>query len=224
MADHADIKYKLRRFFRITGKVTIRANGVVDVEGNVHLMNDHPKMPVQFGQVTGVFVCSMSKLTSLEGCPTHVGDNFDCSSNLLTTLEGCPTHVRKNFRCSDNLITSLTHAPTRVPGSFNCSKNKLTNLVGAPEYVGDDMSCHNNPLESLQGAPTHVGRNWWISYHEKLPLLRTIISQQVQFMNLNPQSNQVAEILNKHTGEGKAGALKAAVELIRAGFRDNARW
>jgi hypothetical protein len=224
MTEHSDTQDKLRRFFRVKGKVHIRANGVVDVEGNVHLTSELSKMPVQFGQVTGVFICAINKLITLEGCPTHVGDNFDCASNLLTTLAGCPTHVQKNFRCSDNLITSLTHAPTHVPGSFNCSKNKLTNLLGAPEHVGDDMSCHNNPLESLEGAPTHVGRNWWISYQEKLPLLRTINCQEVQFMNLNPKSNQVAEILNKHTGEGKPGAIKAAAELIRAGFKGNARW
>jgi len=35
---------------------------------------------------------------------------------------------------------------------------------------------------------------------------------------------EVAVILNKHVGGGKAGALKCALELIKAGYKENARW
>jgi hypothetical protein len=34
----------------------------------------------------------------------------------------------------------------------------------------------------------------------------------------------VNEIMTKYEGQGKPGAIKAAAELIRAGYKENARW
>jgi hypothetical protein len=31
-------------------------------------------------------------------------------------------------------------------------------------------------------------------------------------------------IIEAHRGQGKAGAIKAAAQLIKAGFKENARW
>ena len=224
MADKTDIQDKLRKFFSIQGKAKIRTSGVVDVEGNVRLTSLWPKMPVQFGTVTGFFLCSDKNLTTLAGCPQHVGDNFDCSSNMLTSLEFAPVTVGKGFRCSNNQLTSLAHAPSYVPGTFNCDNNLLINLQHAPHTVGLDMTCYHNPLTSLEGAPEQVVRTWWISYDDHLPLLRTLSAQEVQFLQLTDKTEQVAAILNKHMGQGKAGAIKAAVELVKAGFRENAKW
>jgi hypothetical protein len=226
MTDHKDIQNKLRKFFKIQGKGTIKIDpsGLVDVDGHVRLSSLWDKMPVKFGRVTGSFLCNGGRLTTLEGCPSYVGDNFDCSNNMLTSLEHAPTHVVKHYRCSDNKITSLEHAPKRVDGYFNCSKNQLTNLTHAPEWVQDTLSCYNNPFTSLIGMPDHVGRTVWLTYDAQLPLLRTLVAEEVQFMNISPESDQVAEILNKYMGQGKPGAIKAAAELIKAGFRDNARW
>lgn len=223
MADHADIKDKLRKFFKVQGKIKIHTSGVVDVDGHVQLSSLWTKMPVQFGKVTGGFMCTGSRLTTLEGCPTHVGDNFDCSTNMLTSLEYAPTYVAKNFRCSDNQLTSLAHAPTHVH-AFNCAKNQLTNLTHAPETVELDISCYANPLVSLEGAPLRVGRTWWITYDENLPLLKTLSGQSIEFMNMTHDSGNVAHILNKYMGQGKPGAIKAAAELIKAGYKGNARW
>lgn len=219
-----DVKEKLSRFFQVQGKSKIHENGVVDVEGNVRLTSLWPKMPVQFGKVSGFFLCSDKNLTTLAGCPQYVGDNFDCSSNMLTSLEFAPMHVGKNYKCANNQLTSLLHVPEKITGTFNCSKNQLVNLTHAPTHVQDDMSCYHNPFLNLDGAPTHVGRSWWLTYDAHLPLLRTLVGSKMEFMNMNPESDQVAEILNKHMGQGKAGAIKAAVELVRAGFKENARW
>lgn len=226
MTDKADIQDKLRRFFRVTGKgaILIHPSGVVDVDGHVRLSSLWDKLPVKFGKVTGTFICSGGKLTTLEGCPTHVGDVFDCSSNMLTSLAHAPTHVGRHFRCSDNQITSLAHAPKRVEGYFNCGKNQLTNLTHAPEWVQENFTCYSNPLDSLTGMPDHVGGAIWLTYNAQLPLLRTLVAKEVQFMNIYPESDQVAEILNKYMGQGKVGAIKAAGELIRSGFKENARW
>ncbi len=39
------------------------------------------KIPVKFGRVRGGFDCSSNSLTSLQGAPKEVGDDFDCSTN-----------------------------------------------------------------------------------------------------------------------------------------------
>jgi hypothetical protein len=226
MTDHKDIQDKLRKFFKIQGKGTIKIHpsGVVDVDGHVRLSSLWDKLPVKFGKVSGAFICSGGRLTTLEGCPTYVGDNFDCSSNMLTSLAHAPTHVVKDYRCSDNQIISLEHAPKRVDGYFNCGKNQLTNLTHAPEWVQENFTCHGNPLESLAGMPAHVGKAIWLTYDEQLPLLRTLVAEEVQFMNITPESEQVSQILNKYMGQGKVGALKAAAELVKHDFKANARW
>jgi hypothetical protein len=224
MVDKADIQDKLRRFFKVQGEATIHASGVVDVQGNVTLKSLWRKLPVQFGVVTGFFLCAGSQLHTLEGAPHSVGDVFDCSSNALTHLTHAPRHVGKHFRCSDNLIQSLQHAPTHVSGYFNCAQNRLTNLLHAPTYVELNFTCHGNPLTSLKGMPEHVGNTIWITWDPQLPLLRTLVAKEVQFMNQNSQSVTVDKILNKYVGQGKPGAIRAAGELIKAGFKENARW
>lgn len=224
MADKADIQYKLNKYFKTSGVVKIHDDGVVDVGGSVTLMSLWHKLPVKFGVVTDVFMCASSQLTTLEGAPHSVGDLFDCGSNQLTSLTHAPRHVGKNFRCDNNLLTDLSHAPTHVSGYFNCAKNKLTDLSHAPTYVQDNFACHGNPLTSLKGLPDHVGGTIWPTWHPQLPVLRVLTGREVQFMNITPESEQVAHILNKYMGQGKPGAIRAAAELIRAGYKDNARW
>ena len=44
-----------------------------------------------------VFLCSINKLTTLEGAPIKVGGDFNCYSNQLTSLEGAPKEVGGNI-------------------------------------------------------------------------------------------------------------------------------
>jgi hypothetical protein len=85
---------------------TINPDYTIDVNGNVDLYNrlgNMKKLPVKFGKVSGYFYCSMNKLTTLEGCPKHVGGVFNCFGNRLTTLDGCPKYIG-SFSCG-----KLTH-------------------------------------------------------------------------------------------------------------------
>lgn len=45
---------------------------------------------------------SMMNLTSLEGSPNIVIDNFDCSKNNLTSLEFAPKKIKGYFSCKGN--------------------------------------------------------------------------------------------------------------------------
>jgi hypothetical protein len=115
--DH--ISHTLHGHFRIKGGHQIDPQtGVVNVQGDVILMQRVKHLPVQFGTVSGT---------------------FDCSENMLASLQGSPSHVGKTFSCYDNSLNSLEGGPTHVGGVFNCQQNNLfVNLVGAPQFIGSD--------------------------------------------------------------------------------------
>lgn len=201
MVDVPTIQQLLRDHFDVYGTATIDPEtGTVDVEGRVILAKPLRKFPVQFGQVSGNFSCTECGLESLQGAPHTVGLSFGCSKNRLMSLEG---------------------APKWVGGGFFCANNQLTNLVGAPDHVGGSMQVNSNPLISLEGMPSELTGGIWLEYGRYLPLLR-LLSTTGFVMSFAP--DQVKEILNKYKGEGKAGAIKAAAELVKAGFKGNAKW
>lgn len=129
--------------------------------------------------------------------------------------------VEGSFECQHNQLTSLQGAPRTVGWLFNCKGNNLTSLEGAPVSVRGSFFCNMNPLISLQGAPSHVGQVFYCDYTADLPLLQLLNYAQIQIDNC---PIQVLRILAHHAGTGKAGAIKAAVELVKAGFKQNARW
>ena len=88
---------------------------------------------------------------------TYVKGNFDlCLQHNITSLEGCPRHVGGKFNCSlcENL-ESLKGGPDRVDGVFDCAGcHELVSLEGSPEFVGDDFLCNSCiNLKSLKGCP-----------------------------------------------------------------------
>jgi hypothetical protein len=208
MVDVKQIEAKFNKYFNLSGVITHidPDTGLIDVDGFVTLKRMVSRLPVSFGSVTHGFTCSDSKLTTLKGAPSHVQGTFDCSNNALTSLE---------------------HGPEYVGRDFKCAYNKLTNLKGAPDSVGVDFNCVGNPLQSLEGAPSHVKTWFVVSYAPNLPLLRTLVAKSGVWLDwkLNPQS-EVEDILNddQFRGKGKAGAIKCAIALIKAGYTGNARW
>lgn len=203
MVDVNKIKVILESHFEIYGTYKIDpVTHKINVWGEVHMKKQRrvKKIPLQFGSVTRSFICSDMGLKTLEGSPSKVGWDFGCDNNQLT---------------------DLTHAPQQVKGSFFCGHNQLTSLMGAPSKVGGMFSCTNNPLINLSGAPDHVVDTFYLSYSAQLPLLRLCVYQDV-FISAAPEL--VYKILQKYRAQGRPGALKAAAELIRAGYVENARW
>lgn len=208
MVDVKLIEAKFHKYFTHSGVITRidPETGLIDVDGYVILKRKVTRLPVGFENVSQDFICADNKLTTLQGAPSHVGGAFDCSHNMLT---------------------SLAHAPEYVGLHFSCAYNKLTNLKGAPAAVDGDFNCHRNPLESLDGAPTHVRAMFIVSYAPDLPLLRVLNAQQGVWLDwgLAPES-ELERILNdpEFKGKGKTGAIKCAITLIKAGYKENARW
>ena len=131
------------------------------------------------------------------------------------------------FSCANKGLTTLQGAPQEVGSSFNCLYNQLTDLQGAPLHVGGDFYCASNPLTTFNGMPETIKGSFVGPYGKHLPLLRTLNCQdRIQLISATEELTPeiVPQILNRHTGKGRASALKAAGELIRAGYKENARW
>lgn len=205
MVDAAQVKKSFEKHFRYTGVITgiDPESGEIDVDGYVTLNSALKKLPVSFA---------------------HVTKGFTCSDSMLTTLKGAPYSVRGGFDCTSNKLKSLQYAPEFVGRDFWCGYNQLTNLIGAPNEVGTDFICHGNPLTSLEGAPSVIPGWFRLTYSPSLPLLRTLVAKQgVMFWDA---PEKVTQILNdpEFKGKGRSGAIKAAIHLIRAGYKENARW
>lgn len=225
MVDVKQIEELLHYHFKI--KVTPQIDpitGVVDIQGNViarGLPSGPTHLPVQFGTVSDDFICINMGITTLKGAPHHVGGIFDCSHNKLINLTHAPQHVGQDVLCNNNQLTSLVGAPKKVQGAFYCYLNKLTSLVGAPHSVDGTFFCMENPLKSLHGAPEHMGGEFSLTYSKDLPLLRLCMYENFFIYDVPAI---VRKILDKYKSQGKPAALQAAIELIRAGYRENARW
>ncbi len=194
--------------FEYDGDPKVTQSGKIVAPDDVVLKSQfytaHSELPVAFESVGGTLMLANNKLTTLKGCPQHVGYSFECEQNELTSLEFGPKTVGANYNCSRNELKDLTHAPAHVPGVFNCALN---------------------PLESLEGFPEFIGKAVYISYSPDLPLLRTLVAQSIIFWpTVATQGVAAREILNKYAGQGRRGAFDCRRELRAAGFEGNARW
>jgi len=108
---------------------TINDDLSIDVDGGVYLgEKDLKHLPLKFNYVSGIFVCRINKLKSLEGCPKTVNGSFFCSDNKLKSLEGCPKTVGDGFYCSNNELRDLEYFP-EVDGIISMRENPVYLLV-----------------------------------------------------------------------------------------------
>lgn len=136
---------------------TINADMTVDVRGNVDLRNKKlVGIPLKFGKVDGVFLCSENEIKSLEGCP-HTVKGFGCGNNRLTSLVGGPKIVAGSYVCINNNLGDLTGAPKKIGGTFLCSGCNLQSLSGHPSEVGGEFDCSGNQIKSFEGVSMNVG-------------------------------------------------------------------
>jgi len=103
----------------------INNDSTLDVSGSVSIrMFDIQELPLEFNTVS---------------------ENFECDKNKLTTLKGCPRHVGKIFDCGYNYLTSLVGGPDTVGSHYTCEQNELISLEGCAETIGGYLDCFNNP-------------------------------------------------------------------------------
>ena len=91
------------------------------VDGNVWLTGgEWTEIPVWLKdvEITGNFICSFNKLTTLKNCPQNIGGYFWCYNNLLTSLEGCPKIIERGFYCDNNKVKLELPAYVKLKGNF----------------------------------------------------------------------------------------------------------
>jgi hypothetical protein len=155
--------------------------------------------------------CSYSnaKLTSLEGSPKHVSDDFTCYSNNLKSLKGGPEYVGSDFYCFDNVITSLEDAPSYIGGEFLCHNNNLTSLHNIHKqikHIGQVADFQQNPIKSCV-----LGL-----------LLIEGLKQVLIDDNSGMADEPIHDIINRHL-EGDRDVFACQEDLINAGYEDYAK-
>ena len=208
MVDKDQIKKLVRKYFDVTGQVSVDASGLVSVDGSVYMRRNITlpghMLPVKFDRVSkGFRLMGYNYLRSLEGVPIEVGGDFDCASTQ---------------------VGSLQHAPQHVGGNLDVRFCNLKNFVGGPQWVGGAYYARRNPITSLDGLPDRIPGEFDFEWYPELPVLKALVAKTVEARQATDVVEPVTIILNKYAGQGKPGALKAAAELIRAGFKGNARW
>lgn len=185
----------------------------VNVKAHEITLRVKKRIPIKMGQVMGRFNCHKCELESLQNAPHTVTDNFSCYGNFLESLVGGPHTVG-------------SHA--MGGGVYSCSGNFLKNFEGAPmQFTGYFVGVNQmgTGLETVDGLPSEA-RLVDITYQKHLPMLKLINQKQVNIRATltGELTQEITDIIQRYAGQGKPGALKAAVELIRAGYKDNARW
>lgn len=112
---HSDIQYWLN-WYKISD-YTIGEDCIINVNGSVNLYGKNLYyIPYKFGTVSGSFDCRMNHLTSLQNCPTVVGDTFHCWNATLLTIDYLPTAMdrldfnTRSFFIQDDLGLALIEA------------------------------------------------------------------------------------------------------------------
>ena len=121
----------------------------VDVNGNVTLEGEKFEyFPVKFRKVSGKFNSSYcEKITSLEGCPSKVGDDFLCSRNQLVDVKGFPLNIRGYISIEGPVKEIFKLFPVyrwkEVPeylNEYNVIRDGRKVILQALEVVYDELS------------------------------------------------------------------------------------
>ena len=136
--DKKVIEEWIRNNYKITGKLIISDDLVVDCKGSVYVENENIESLTnglfRWGKVIGAFYCDGCKnLTSLKGAPKEVCRSFDCNGcDNLTSLEGSPKEVGWSFICSHcDSLKSLEGCPKEIGEKFFCSNCKNLTITGS---------------------------------------------------------------------------------------------
>jgi hypothetical protein len=157
---------------------------------------------------------------------------ISCDSGYETKFINLPKFFSGTISFNYNKIESLENIPTGVKKLF-LAKNNLTTLDGLPNTL-ILLNCANNPLTtlaSLEKCKNLVSLR--LSYSRNLPLLRilSVVKDEVIFYNTEgnsgPDSEEVDKIINEHIekySNMKERIYKCQYEMIKLGYKDNAKW
>lgn len=231
VTDRSHMDIILRKQVIIYGDHVVNDDGAVDVDGDVAYSTSINQLRVQFGTVRGSFTRSQTtpqipRLNSLVGFPRKVDGSVSVARSRVKDLTHAPNQVGGSFYAYHcNNLKSLHGAPRWVGGNMLVYACALTSLAGAPHMVKGIFDASQNPLENYDHVPEGCS-SVSLSYNKQAPILRLLRYPEVHFKfdHVTEPHHIVNEIMHKYAGQGRAGAIKAAGELIKAGYKENARW
>jgi hypothetical protein len=214
----------LRRSFDLN-RFTINDDLTVDVDGDVLFSRkSQTQLPINFRTVTGCFsILDCKKLTTLKGCPQHVGSIFEVrNAQNLRSLEHGPQTVGESYIVFNSSIKSLEHCPTDIPERFIIEYCYfITSLKGCPEKIGERFSISNcQYLKSLDYLPKEIlGKVYLFNCDKVFNLLRIFKIKGVKSIRFH--KNPIEDIINKYLPS--RDIIGCQDELIEAGFEEYAR-
>jgi len=224
MVDRDQIAQTLQQACHIDGDYEIQSNGLVNVKGNITLDAKnvtYPHLPVHFGIVDGHFWAPDVGLRSWQGFPREVTGMLMLNFNQIHSWQGAPARVH-SLGMAHNPVLTLEGMP-EVLYTLDVSNCGLTNLKGISGPLAGWLGARDNPLRSLDGFDG-AEISFTFDYAPQLPLLKALLTKkQIEVMG-DQRAEKVTQILNRYAGSGKKGALACAAELIKTGFKENARW
>lgn len=140
--------------------------------------------------------------------------------------------VSGNFDCHACMIKDLTGCPQKVGGNFNAGWNPILTLKGSPKWVGGNYNVQECvDLYNVSDVATHVGGEFVVGWRKHMGMIRPLMYSSRINLQKPPQYSTwddihdmqlVQTVFDEQAGTGKAGALKAAGELIRMGYKSTA--
>jgi hypothetical protein len=198
--------------FKFTGEYELTEDLEIDVNGSCQLVEGMTKIPYKFNIVSGIFKCSNNVLATLKNCPNSVG-SFECKGLNITSLEG---------------------GPKTCYGDYNCSLNgNLNSLDGIAEYIGGKFDVSGTNLELYWDTEfdSDIQGTIVIPYHKNLPLLRIITVEYTKSKikvapDMSDYCRNCFAIVLKYINQPnqKKAIYDCQYELIKAGFKGNAKW
>jgi len=95
------------------------------------------------------FICSNSKLTTLDIKACKALRTLYCQNNLLTVLDLSENTELFDLKCSNNLLNSISLCENGNLEVLNCDNNLLTELDLNTNITLRNLSCNNNQLTTL---------------------------------------------------------------------------
>lgn len=213
ISNRSRISRTFENWFSDYNSYTIDDKNMVIVDGNCAFTNESlDKIPAIIKEVSGNFHCNETSISSLEGSPQIINGSYYCRHNdNLTSLKGFVSVIKGILHCSLNQnLESLDGCDARIDTAVRlsyCPKLKLT--------LADEI-----PIDTPYVM---------IPYTHDLPILRIFsedyYKSKVQLsMNTCPKELK-AVIQDLYLGpKGKKAIYEAQYALIKAGFKDNAKW
>jgi hypothetical protein len=119
----------------------------------------------------------------------------------------------------------LAGSPLRVEGAFVCEDNaKLVDFKGQTSYIGGHMYLRQKKPINLTGFVKYFPEIHGAIWLGALPTNILSLLSVVGLTQITIEGNiEVQNIMNKYLPMGKKGMMQCQVELIKAGYKDQAK-